>query len=194
MAIESLKIKTKSNYNWDDIVYISDFGVKLIKVIKRESRIGVDIYYIGYVFDSEDKTHSIKPFYLVINHLFGHIEKIEGSSDRYLVVNTNNKKIINVFDKIWRFIEQRITSNGIWKFVENEIIFNNANNKIKEYNKLRFSSNLDLPLDTIIEFGALILSISCVIEKDGKYYPEVYLNEGFYVQDKFLYFSKYNIK
>ena len=194
MVIESLKIKTKSNYNWDDIVYISDFDVKLIKVIKRESRIGVDIYYIGYVFDSEDKTHSIKPFYLVINHLFGHIEKIEGSSDRYLVVNTNNKKIINVFDKIWRFIEQRITSNGTWKFVENEIIFNNANNKIKEYNKLRFSSNFDLPLDTIIEFGALILSISCVIEKDGKYYPEVYLNEGFYVQDKFLYFSKYNIK
>ena len=90
------------------------------------------------MFDSEGKTHSIKPFYLVINHLFGHIEKIERSSDRYLVVNTNNKKIINAFDKIWRFIEQRITSNGIWKFVENEIIFNNVNNKIKEYNKLRF--------------------------------------------------------
>ena len=82
------------------------------------------------------------------NHLFGHIEKIEGSSDRYLVVNINNKKNIQYFDEIWKYIEQRITSNGIWKFVENEIIFNNANNKIKEYNKLRFSSNLDLPLDT----------------------------------------------
>ena len=43
MAIESLKIKTKSNYNWDDIVYIYDIDVKLIKVIKRESRIGVNI-------------------------------------------------------------------------------------------------------------------------------------------------------
>ena len=107
------------------------------------------------MFDSEYKTHSIKPFYLVINHLFGHIEKIEGSSDRYLVVNINNDKIINVFYKIWRFIKQRMTSNGIWKFVENEIIFNNANNKIKEYNKLRFSSNLDLPLDTLIGFRAL---------------------------------------
>ena len=63
MVIESLKIKTKTNYNWDDIAYIYDIDVKLIKVIKRESRIGVDIYYIGYVFDSEDKTHSIKPFY-----------------------------------------------------------------------------------------------------------------------------------
>ena len=100
MVIESLKIKTKTNYNWDDIAYIYDIDVKLIKVIKRESRIGVDIYYIGYVFDSEDKTHSIKPFYLVINHLFGHIEKIEGLSDRYLVVNINSKKIINIFDEI----------------------------------------------------------------------------------------------
>ena len=99
MNIGSLKIKTKTNYDWDDIVYVYDIDVKLIKVIKRESRIGVDIYYIGYVFDSEYKTHSIKSFYLVINHLFGHIEKIEVSSDRYLVVNINNEKIINVFDK-----------------------------------------------------------------------------------------------
>ena len=70
----------------------------------------------------------------------------------------------------------------MWKFVENEIIFNNANNKI-EYNNLRFSSNLDLPVDTLIEFRALTLTISCVIEKDGKYYPEIYLDEGLYVQN-----------
>ena len=57
------------------IFFVYDIDVKLIKVIKRESRIGVDIYYIGYMFDSEYKNHSIKPFYLVINHLFGHIEK-----------------------------------------------------------------------------------------------------------------------
>ena len=90
MVMESLKIKIKSNYNWDDIFYVYDIDVKLIKVIKRESKIGVDIYYIGYVFDSEYKNHSIKPLYLVINHLFGHIEKMKGSSD----VNINNKKII----------------------------------------------------------------------------------------------------
>ena len=183
MKIESLKIKTKSNYNWDDIVYVYDIDVKLIKVIKRESRIGVDIYYIGYVCDSEYEPHSIKPLYLVINHLFGHIEKIEGSSDRYLVVNINNKKIINIFDEIWKYIEQRITADGKWKFVEEKFVFDNGNNKIKEYNKLRFSSNLDLPLDTLIEFRALTLTISCVIEKDGKYYPEIYLDEGLYVKN-----------
>ena len=155
MVIKSLKIKTKSNYNWDDIVYIYYIDVKLIKVIKRESRIGVDIYYIGYVFDSEYETHSIKPPYLVINHLFGHIEKIEGSSDRYLVVDIDNKKIINIFDKIWKYIEQRITADGIWKPVEEKFTSDKENNKIKEYNKLRFSSNLDLTLDTLIEFRGL---------------------------------------
>ena len=165
MVIESLKIKTKSNYNWDDIVYVYDIDVKLIKVIKTESKIGVDIYYIGYVFDSEYKNHSIKPLYLDINHLFGHIEKIKGSSDRYLVVNINNKKIINIFDKIWKYIEQRIIPNGIWKFVEDEIFFDNENNEIKEYNKLRFSSDLDLPLNILIEFRALTLTISRIIQK-----------------------------
>ena len=36
---------------------------------------------------------------------------------------------------------------------------------MEDYNKLRFSSNLDLPLYTLIEFRTLTLTISCVIEK-----------------------------
>ena len=135
------------------------------------------------MFDSEYETHSIKPLHLVINHLFGHIEKIEGSSDRYLVVKINNKKMINIFDEIWKYIKQRITADGIWKFVEEKFLFDNENNEIKDYNKLRFSSNLDLPLDALIKFRALTLTVSCVIEKDGKYYPEIYLDEGLYVQN-----------
>ena len=44
MDIKSLKIKAKTNYNWDDMVYIYDFDVNLVKIIKTESRIGVNIY------------------------------------------------------------------------------------------------------------------------------------------------------
>ena len=36
MNVKSLKIKTKNNHNWDDIVYVDDIDVKLIKVIKRD--------------------------------------------------------------------------------------------------------------------------------------------------------------
>ena len=104
---------------------------------------------------------------ITVNRLFGHIEKINGSNDRYLVVNINNEKVINIFDKLWKFIEIKI----------------NMVDKISEYSKLRFSSDLNLPLHTLIQFRALTIHIICVIEKDGKYYPEVYLDEALYVQN-----------
>ena len=170
--IESLKIKNKTNYNWDDIVFI-DFDSNLLEVIKRESRIGANIYYIGYVLNPNYDYNTISPLYFVINRLIGYIEEIEGSDDKYLVVTKSmrNRKIIHSFDTIWSHIEHKINPN----------IFNN--NNIKDYDKLRFNSDIDLPTDTLIEFRSLVINVSCVIEKDGKNYPEIYLDECLYVKD-----------
>ena len=49
MVIKSLKIKNQSYYYWSDMIFINDFDIKFFKIAKRESRIAVDIYYIGYV-------------------------------------------------------------------------------------------------------------------------------------------------
>ena len=46
MDIEQLKIKTSDNYNWDDIIYINDSDEKSLEIIKRESKISANIYYI----------------------------------------------------------------------------------------------------------------------------------------------------
>ena len=35
MDIKSLKTKTKTSYNWDNIVYINDFDVNILEIIKR---------------------------------------------------------------------------------------------------------------------------------------------------------------
>ena len=126
------------------------------------------------MLEPENDKNSINPFYFVVNRLFGHIEKIEGSSDRYLVVSINNRKIINVFDMLWKLIENKITSNSS---------MNTSINKIKEYNKLRFNSDVDLSTDTLIEFCALVINISCVIKKGNEYYPEIYLDECLYIKD-----------
>ena len=115
MYIESLQIKNKYYYLCDDIIYICDFDIGLVRIFKRESKIGINIYYIGYKPDSDD---TITPLYLFINCLFGFIEQIEGSSDRYLVASINNEIIINIFNKLW-------------KFIENKIVSDDSNNKIR---------------------------------------------------------------
>ena len=181
MDIKLLEIKNKTSYNWDNVVYINDFDANSLEIIKRESRIGTNIYYIGYVPDSDyDYDYkTINPLYFVINRLIGYIEKIEGSSDKYLVVaqSVRNKNIKSVLDMIWASIENKIE----------DIIYPHINNypniKIKDYDKFRFNSDIDLPLDTLIEFRSLVINVSCVIEKDNKYYPEIYLNECLYVKD-----------
>ena len=162
------------------MVYLDDFDVKLVKLVRRESRIGVDIYYIGYMLEPDDYVNSISPLYLVVKYLFGRVEKMQGSSDRYLFVDENNKEVINVFDKLWKFIKNEI--NRLIKR-NDKITFGNADNKISEYNKLRFSSNVDLPLDALIELLMLTIVINCVIEKGNKYYPEIYLDECLYKTD-----------
>ena len=35
MDIKSLEIKTKNNYNWDDIIYINDFDANSLEIIKK---------------------------------------------------------------------------------------------------------------------------------------------------------------
>ena len=53
----------------------------------------------------------------------------------------------------------------------------------KDHDKLRFNSDIDLPLDTLIEFRSLVINVNCVIEKDNEYYPEIYLDECLYVKN-----------
>ena len=70
--------------------------------------------------------------------------------------------------------------DNTWESIEDQI---NLNIKIKDYDKFRFNSDMDLPLNTIIEFRSVVINISCIIEKDNEYYPEIYLDECLYVKD-----------
>ena len=99
--------------------------------------------------------------------MIGFIKEIDGSSDKYLVAvsGVRKKNIINVLDMVWSSIEDKI----------------NPGIKIKDYDKFRFNSDIDLPVNTIIEFHSLLINFSCIIEKDNEYYPEIYLDECSYL-------------
>ena len=157
MDINSLEIKNKTNYDLNNICCIDDFDSNSFKITKKESCIDANIYYTRCALNLND---TIIPLYFIINNLIGYIEEIDGSSDKYLVVasSVHNKNITDALDMIWTSTEDKI----------------NPDIKIKYYNKFRFNSNIDLPLNTIIEFNSLLINISCIIEKDNEYYPEIY--------------------
>ena len=52
--------------------------------------------------------------------------------------------------------------------------------KIDEFDKIRFSSDIDSPLGKLIEFKVLTIIIKCIIKKIDKYYPEIYLDKCLY--------------
>ena len=87
-------------------------------------------------------TNSVKPLYLSVKSLLGSVEKIDGSSERYLVIDKSNIEVINVFNTLLEYIEDKIILD-----------------KIDGFNKIRFSSDIDLPLGTLIQFKILTIII-----------------------------------
>ena len=100
MGINSLEIKAKTNYDWDNICYIDDFDVNSLKITKKESRISANVYYTRCALNLDNDV--IIPLHFLIGRLIGFIEEIDGSNDKYLVVvsGLRNKKIINALDKV----------------------------------------------------------------------------------------------
>ena len=46
--------------------------------------------------------------------------------------------------------------------------------------KIKFDSDDNLPLKTVLKFSILTIVIRNVLEKDGKYYPQIFLDNSLY--------------
>ena len=147
MSAKSLKIK-------NDMIQLNNFDSQLLKINKRENRENNNIYYISYKINKpEHAINSINNLYFVVDHLYGTIEKINGSKDRYLVIDKDslmNEKNIKFFC-LWESIINKIKS-----LREDDIKV-----LIKDWNKVRFSSDIFIPNDVSINFYSLVIVINC---------------------------------
>ena len=50
----------------------------------------------------------------------------------------------------------------------------------KDYMKIRFSSDDNLPLKKQLRFYNMTVTIRCVFTKDNKLYPQIFLDEALY--------------
>ena len=101
-----------------------------------------------------------------IDNANGYIEEI--NEDKYLVfdVTYENKELLKKYNYVFNGIMSKIREiDDDWLEYS------------KDYMKIRFSSDDNLPLNKPLKFYNMTVTIRCVFSEDNKLYPQVFLDE-----------------
>ena len=141
--------------------------------IDKKSYKDISIYNIGYItkkkIDDCKNINSVDPLYLNITHATGYIE--EKGVNKYLVFDSTDesKELLKKYNDAFNGIRSKIK-----KISDNECDYE------KDYMKIKFNSNDDLPLNKQLKFHLMTITIRSVFEEDGKLYPQVFLDDTLY--------------
>ena len=166
-------IKNRTYYFFNDMINIKDFDASLIKIDKKSYK-NIGIYNIGYItiksIDDCENINSVNPLYLMIGEADRYIEKSNGNKYLTFASTEKNKEVLEKYTKLWDGIEYHIQTINADKSGEYG----------KDYMKIKFNSDDNLPLNKILKLHTLAIIVRSVFEEDGKYYPQVFLDECLY--------------
>ena len=145
--VKQIQIKNRTYYFYKDISNLENFGSNLLKVNRKHYK-GINIYYIGYITIKKvadcENIHSVNPLYLQVIHANGHIEEKNGN--KYLIFDNSvneNKQLLRKYTDVWDGIKSEIKA----------IYGGKENDYGKNYMKIKFSSDNDLPLNQPLKFN-----------------------------------------
>ena len=131
----------------------------------------LDIHYIGYVTKKPEwNVNSVNPLYLMINRTDGFIEEKNGDKYLNISVTKRNKEMLEKYSEVWNEIKDCII-----KMNDSEV-----GKYSKDYMKIKFNSNDDIPLNKQLNFSTITVIIRNIFEKGSKYYPQCFLDECLY--------------
>ena len=139
--IKQINIKIRTYFY--DIIDLKDFDAKLLKIDKKSCK-NIDIYYIGYItikkIDDYESIYSVNPLYLRIDYASGYIE--EKNRNKYLIFDSvdENKEVL----KNTEMFGMELKTKAINGDTENDYG--------KDYMKIKFKSDDDLPLNKLLKF------------------------------------------
>ena len=144
----------------------------MLKIDKKSYK-DIGIYNIGYIafkkIDDREKMYSVNPLYLLIDHVSGYIE--EKGVNKYLVFDSTdeNKELLKKYNDVF---------NGIMGKIKE--ISNDECDYEKDYMKIKFNSDDNLPLNKPLEFHLMTITIRSVFKEDWKLYPQLFLDDTLY--------------
>ena len=111
----------------------------------------------------------MNPLYLCVNHTSGYIG--EANENKYLIFEPidENKELLKKYNYVFDGIMGKIKE-----------ISNDGCDYEKDYMKIKFNSNDDLPLNKPLEFHNMTITIRSVFKEDDKLYPQVFLDDTLY--------------
>ena len=104
-----------------------------------------------------------------IDNASGYIEEI--NKDKYLVfdVRYKYKELLKRYDDVFNEIMGKI------KKIDDDWL-----EYTKDYTKIKFNSDDNLPLNKPLKFYQMTVTIRYVFSEDNKLYPQVFLDEALY--------------
>ena len=146
------------------MINLKDFDPKLLKLDKRYFN-DISMYYIGYVTKKpEYNINSVNRLYLLVDEIDGFVEEKEESKYLNISLTESNNGVLKKYAEVWSGIKdqsKKINSNQVGAYE-------------KDYMKIRFSSDDNLPLNAMLKFCILAIIVRTIFEKDSKYYTNFF--------------------
>ena len=171
-TVNQINMKNRTYYFYNDIIDLENFDSSLLKLDKKSYK-DIGIYNIGYITNKKigdcKNIHSANLLYLRIAHACGYIEEM--AANKYLVIDSinKNKELLEKYNDVF---------NGIIDEIKE--ISNDECDYEKDYMKIKFNSNDDLPLNKLLKFHNITITIRSAFEEDGKLYLQVFLDDTLY--------------
>ena len=165
-------MKNWTYYFYNDIFDLEYFDSSLLKLDKKSYK-DIRIYNIGYITIKKigncKNIYSVNPLCLRINDASGYIEEI--NENKYLIFDSidENKELLKKYNDVF---------NGIMGKIKE--VSNDECDYEKDYMKIKFNSDDDLPLNKTLNFHNMTITIRSVFKKDEKLYPQVFLDDTLY--------------
>ena len=168
-TVKQIDIKNRTYYFYNDIINFENLKSNLLKM-KKKSHKDIGIYNIGYItikkIDNCKNIYIVNPLYLRITHANGYIKEINENKCLIFDSTDKNKELLKKYHDVFNGIRDKI------KEVSNEEC-----DYEKDYVKIKFSSDDDLPLNKPLRFHLMTLTLRSVFEEDDKLDPQVFLDD-----------------
>ena len=144
--VKQINIKNRTYYFYNDIIDLKNFESNLLKIDKKHYK-EINIYYIGYITIKRiDEYESICSVILCICTLIMQVDILKKKNwNKYSIFDSvdENKEVLKKYRDVWDGIKNKIKAiNG-----------DEENDYEKDYIKIKFDSDSDLPLNKLLNIS-----------------------------------------